>query len=46
MKTTNQDMEELYSYLAKNNISFSVNNNPSPEKIQRVEKAIKNNIGK
>jgi len=39
-------MEELYRYLNKNNISFSVDNNPSPEKIERIEKSIKNNIGK
>ena len=38
------DTNKFYDYLNKNRISYTVDRNPSPEKIERIKKQIKKNL--
>lgn len=42
-KTSNIDMEFLYSYLDKMGATYTVDRNPSPEKIARIKAQIEKN---
>jgi hypothetical protein len=39
-KTTNTDMQHLYDYLDKMGATYTVDRNPSPEKIARIKAQI------
>ena len=43
MKTTEADMQRLYDYLDKMGVSYTVDRNPSPEKIARIKAQIEKN---
>ena len=43
MKTTNADMQRLYDYLDKMGVTYTVDRNPSPEKITRIKAQIEKN---
>ncbi len=38
--TDSKDLKSLYDYFERNSIEFSVDNNPSPEKVSRIKQAI------
>lgn len=38
--TTEADMKRLYEYMDKMGVDYTVDNNPSPEKIERIKKMI------
>lgn len=40
MKTTEDDMKNLYDYMDKMGVTYTVDRNPSPEKIERLRKSI------
>ena len=40
MKTTEADMQRLYDYLDKIGVTYTVDRNPSPEKIARIKAQI------
>ena len=40
MKTTNADMQRLYDYMDKMGVSYTVDRNPSPEKIAEIKAKI------
>ncbi len=40
MKTTENDMKNLYDYMDKVGVTYTVDQNPSPEKIERLKKSI------
>ena len=40
MKTTNADMQRLYDYMGKMGVTYTVDRNPSPEKIARIKAQI------
>lgn len=39
-KTTEADMQRMFAYLDKLGIEYTVDNNPSPEKIEMIQKSI------
>ena len=43
MKTTNADMQRLYDYMDKMGVKYTVDRNPSPEKIARIKTQIEKN---
>lgn len=43
MKTTNADMQRLYDYMDKMGVTYTVDRNPSPEKIARIKAQIEKN---
>ena len=43
MKTSNADMERLYAYLDKMGATYTVDRNPSPEKIAEIKAKIEKN---
>lgn len=43
MKTSNADMQRLYDYLDKMGVTYTVDRNPSPEKIVRIKAQIEKN---
>ena len=43
MKTTNADMQRFYGYLDKMGVTYTVDRNPSPEKIARIKAQIEKN---
>jgi hypothetical protein len=43
MKTTEADMQHLYEYLDKMGATYTVDRNPSPEKIARIKAQIEKN---
>lgn len=42
-RTTNKDMQGLYDYLDKMGATYTVDRNPSPEKIAEIKAKIANN---
>jgi MinD superfamily P-loop ATPase len=42
-KTTNEDMQRLYDYMDKMGVSYTIDRNPSPEKIARIKAQIEKN---
>jgi hypothetical protein len=42
-KTTNEDMQRLYDYMDKMGISYTIDRNPSEEKIARIKAQIEKN---
>ncbi len=40
MKTTEDDMKNLYDYMDKMGITYIIDRNPSPEKIEKIKKSI------
>ena len=38
------DTKKFYDYLDKNGISYTVDTNPTPEKVERIKKQIKKNL--
>lgn len=40
-KTSDADMQRLFAYMDKLGINYTVNRNPSPEEIDRIQKQIK-----
>ena len=42
-QTTNEDMQRLYDYMDKMGISYTVDKNPSPEKIAEIKAKIAKN---
>ena len=43
MKTTEADMQRLYDYMDKMGVTYTVDRNPSPEKIARIKAQIEKN---
>jgi hypothetical protein len=43
MKTTNADMQRLYEYMDKMGVKYTVDRNPSPEKITEIKAKIEKN---
>ena len=42
-KTTEADMQRLYDYMDRMGVSYTVDRNPSPEKIARIKAQIEKN---
>jgi hypothetical protein len=42
-KTTNEDMQRLYDYMDKMGVSYTIDRNPSEEKIARIKAQIEKN---
>ncbi len=42
-KTTNEDMQRLYDYMDKMGVSYTIDRNPSSEKIARIKAQIEKN---
>lgn len=42
-KTTNEDMQCLYDYMDKMGVKYTIDRNPSPEKIARIKAQIEKN---
>jgi hypothetical protein len=41
MNKMDYDIKELTDYLDKNGVNYTIDDNPSPEKIKRIEDSIK-----
>lgn len=39
-KTTEADMQNLFAYMDKLGVNYTINRNPSPEEIERIQKSI------
>lgn len=42
-KTSSLDMQRMFEYMDKAGISYTVDNNPSPEKIKQIQESIARN---